>query len=53
MSKKSSGKEHDRNRKAGDLNRKSSHELRSNDGMALKGYNPYTKMMGLSKKKEI
>jgi hypothetical protein len=40
------------NRKSGDLNRKSTHQLRSADGMAKKaGINPYAKMLGLSKAK--
>jgi hypothetical protein len=42
----------ERNRKAGDLNRNSTHELKTHDGMMGKGVNPYAKMMGLSKKSE-
>lgn len=38
-------------KKAGDLNRKSSHEMRTNDGMRSHGINPNAKMDGINKEK--
>lgn len=47
MSKRgNNNKEHRERRKPGDLNRKSSHEMRTHDGMKEK-VNPYKKMLGM------
>jgi hypothetical protein len=52
MSKReSNNKEHKERRKSGDLNRKSSHSMRSNDGMREHGINPNAKMMGVKMEK--
>lgn len=37
-------------RKAGDLSRKSSHSMRTNDGMRSHGINPNAKMIGIKEK---
>lgn len=37
-------------RKAGDINRKSSHKMRSNDGMRSHGINPNAKMDKIKEK---
>jgi protein involved in polysaccharide export with SLBB domain len=50
LSKKSGNNSQNRDRKAGDLNRKSTHKMRSDDGMSAHGNNPHVKMMGLSRK---
>jgi hypothetical protein len=50
MSKRgSSNKQQRERRNPGDLNRKSTHEMRTHDGMIGK-VNPYNKMMGIKEK---
>jgi hypothetical protein len=51
MSKRGSNNKQQRDsRKAGDLSRKSSHGMRTNDGMRSHGINPNAKMMGIKEK---
>ena len=51
MSKRgNNNKEHREMRKSGDLNRKSSHSMRTNDGMRSHGINPNSKMIGVKEK---